>query len=230
MAYTSVAVENDRYCRGMKRLADALPIFASRMWEGRYPPGSPSHKHIPYAFKAYALMSIASAYDRIMWLDSSIVPIRSLDPIWEHASKYGVWISGNQDWETGKWWNNAQWTADSAYPDLFSIETEAARIVNREIPHVSAGAIAIDLSRPKGAEFLREYFRLASETQAFVGPARNTPETPCGPPSTLGHRHDQTAASVIAWRLGIPLTEPPKFLAYKGRETEETILLVDGDY
>jgi len=48
-----------------------------------------------------------------------------------------------------------------------------------------------------------------------------------------GHRHDQTAASVIAWRLGFELTNPPNIFAY-GRageaHDERTILLADGSY
>jgi hypothetical protein len=46
----------------------------------------------------------------------------------------------------------------------------------------------------------------------------------------LGHRWDQTVASVLAWRLGMTFTDPPKFFAYKGAETAETLLVADGAY
>ena len=61
-------------------------------------------------------------------------------------------------------------------------------------------------------------------------PWRNTPETPCGDAGVLGHRHDQTALSVIAWQQGLKLTNPPEIFAYKGCETAETILIADGAY
>ena len=56
---------------------------------------------------------------------------------------------------------------------------------------------------------------------------------PCGIPGpldVLGHRHDQTALSVIAWRLGCVLDAPPDTFAYKGGENEKTILIADGAY
>ena len=69
--------------------------------------------------------------------------------------------------------------------------------------------------------------------QRQVGPWRNDATTPCGGPDVLGHRHDQTALSVIAARAGCKLTEPPEFFAY-GKHTEavdpRVILLADGAY
>ena len=93
-----------------------------------------------------------------------------------------------------------------------------------------------------GQDFLAEYFRLAKETKAFCGPGINgklwkeaNPRCyPCGPADVRGHRHDQTAASVIAWRLGMKLTNPPDVFAYgkagDSNHDPRTILLADGDY
>ena len=52
-------------------------------------------------------------------------------------------------------------------------------------------------------------------------------EPPQGP-DVLGHRHDQTALSVIAWRLGVQLTNCPRWFSYAGGETEETCLIAKG--
>jgi len=112
------------------------------------------------------------------------------------------------------------------------------RKINRRIKHVVATGFALDVQHPTGAQFLIEYLRLA-KTNAFKGPwwnfngerpdyAKSAGAAPCGPPECLGHRHDQTAASVIAWRLGIPLTQSPKFFTYDGHQTEETILIAKG--
>ena len=168
----------------------------------------------------------------LLWCDASVVAIRPLAPLWKHIEQHGYWFSRNCTW------SNYTWTADSAYPELFpEFFIEDARRTNAKIPHVIATAFGISTAHPKGAAFLHQYFRYASETRAFCGPWSNGPlyhdnprQAPCGPPDVLGHRHDQTAASVIAWRLGMQLTDMPDIMAIKGSETDKTILVLDGDY
>lgn len=228
--------DTPRYQRGMERLRDSLlkqdPDLVTMMYRQRET-FWPSHQEKPYAFKAYALQSAGHlGFDTLIWADSCILPIRSLEPLWQKIETEGYWIARNG-------WTNYQWTADSAYPDLFGPDKvhgrdmDRLRQINKEIPHVVATSFGISLQHARGREFLAEYFRLASETNAFCGPWKNTPETPCGPPDVLGHRHDQTAASVIAWRLGMQLTDCPEIFAY-GRADQEhdprTIILADGSF
>lgn len=239
MTRAVVCVATGRYTKGLNRLASAYscdPMIAD--WMCRWsilPVEWPTHQEKPYAFKAYALMdSVQKGAHAVLWCDASILPIRSLEPLWEKIEREGYWIARNG-------WNNYQWTADRAYQDLFSgLKDEHrtsnvdwfvhAREINKRIPHVVATSFGLNVKHPIGKAFLHEYFRLASETRAFCGPWKNTQQTPCGPPDVLGHRHDQTAASVIAWRLGMRLTDCPLIFSYKGGETEDTILVADGAY
>lgn len=234
----------ERYLRGLQRLERATreePPFGV----GRYFWGAlghpitkewPSHQQIPYGFKAYALkLAAEQGYDLLLWADASILPIRSLEPLWERIERNGYWMSINGDW------GNHQWTCDAAYPDLFPNDTmEVARAVNGHIPHVVATTFGLNVKSEIGKTFLDEYYRLASETKAFCGPwwnsngeredyRKNAGAAPCGPPECLGHRHDQVAASVIAWRLGMVLDQS-KLFTYRGEENEETILLADGAF
>lgn len=227
--------DTPRYQRGMDRLRLAMNaqcISAQHCWSEYYF-GWPTHQEKPYAFKAYALKASQDAgYGTLLWADSCILPIADMEPLWQKIETDGYWIARNG-------WNNYQWTADSAYPDLFpgSLETvpllAARRFVNKKIPHVVATSFGISLKHAIGREFLAEYYRMASETNAFCGPWTNTPNTPCGPADVLGHRHDQTAASVIAWRLGMRLTDCPEIFAY-GKQGDQhdprTILIADGSY
>ena len=234
------------YIKGQERLTEALALLGEeyQVWRDKLPPGSPAHAETPYAFKAWALEAARlSGHTLMLWADASIVPIAPLDPIWKHAEQHGVWLADNG-------WNNAQWTCDAAYLDLFAQDfkntdlreawtsLDYLRAVNRKIKHVVATAFAVDISHRTGAQFFMQYLNLA-KTDAFKGPwwnsngerpvyASKAGAAPCGPPECLGHRHDQTAASVIAWRLGIPLTQCPKFFAYDGRESDETILVARG--
>jgi hypothetical protein len=250
-AVVSVAT-TEQYRRGLRRLAEKLPELGAigateqhcravtRQLTDGLPPGWPTHEEKPYAFKSYALHAASKIFDCLVWCDASVVPIRSLEPLWERIERYGYWMSRSG-------WNNYQWTADSAYPDLFPIQTEISsidwRALNHKIPHVVAGAFGLNVRHELGRAFLDEYYRLASTTRAFCGPwiNANRPEyagmphtarlAPCGPPDVLGHRHDASCASVIAWRLGFELTEPPDIFSYgKASEPqdERTILLADG--
>ena len=225
--------------KGMARLELSKLIFLDSefmAWD-REPFGCPPHKERPYAFKAYAMeCGLRNGADLILYCDSSIVPIRSMEPLWEQIERDGYLIINNG-------FSNYTWTADSAYKHLFPSHTlEDARELNKNIPHVVAGVIGLNLRSEIGAAFLKEYYRLASETDAFCGPWTNanagpTPMVrydgvrcaPCGPPDVLGHRHDQSAASVIAWRLGMKLTDPPIPFAYARTREDGTVHSEDQD-
>jgi len=261
MSRIVVNVATDSWVRGQVRLTQAMLQFGQRVlpWSNCLPPGCPPHRTAgllagladqcrPYAFKAYALQeAVKQGHATLLWCDASIVPIRSLTPLWERIERDGYWISRNG-------WDNSEWTADSAYPDLFpGVPIEEARAINKMIPHVVGTAFGIDVNHAIGKRFLHEYFRLASTTRAFCGPWQNSdaprvaqrnedrPAAPCGPPTTLGHRHDQTAASVIAWRLEMQLTDGPSVFSYTqqrnadgrpaldpGLYRDDTILLAAG--
>lgn len=226
-----VNVSTGHYVAGQQRLRASLdPATEFICWTDALPPGSPPHQEIPYAFKAFA---IAAAHERglryVLWADASINPIRPLDTLWALIEQQGYWISNNG-------WDNGEWTWPDAYADL---DIEPAR--NWGIPHVVATAFGLDLRHPTGAAFFAEYLRL-SKTRAFCGPWFNrrhpayarhglSPQTgECDDVRVRGHRHDQTAASVIAHRLGMRLTDPPRWIAYHPHETAETVLSVDARF
>lgn len=245
MSRIVISVATDSWIRMQDRLVREMTRFGEQCmgWRQKLPPGSPPHREAgicaatnvdairPYAFKAYALKAAeASGHTSLLWCDSSVCPIKPLAPLWERIERDGYWMCENG-------WRNDEWTADSAYPDLFPpLPLEDARKVNRRVPHVVATTFGLSLEHPLGCAFLDEYFRLASETRAFCGPWQNTnhpdaaginhghPRGPCGPPHVRGHRHDQSAASVIAWRLGFVLDSPPAWFAYSN-PVESTILM-----
>ena len=248
-----VNVASDSWVKGQERLTAKLAEFGEDyvIWRDALPEGCPPHRTrgklgaptgcVPYAFKPYALnWASLQGYTSLLWCDACILPIQPLGGLWAKIEEDGIWFARNG-------YMNYEWTADSAYADLFHEKEleinglEACKAMNRTIPHVVATAFGLDLRKPVARNFLTEYLRLA-QTKAFCGPWQNSnaPNVagrnadrvagPCGPPDVSGHRHDQTAASVIAWRLGVHLTDPPKWFAYKGGEDETTVLLADGVY
>lgn len=206
-----VNVATGRYVRGQSRLVDSFPGF-KRIWTDTVPEGCPTHEDVPYAFKAFALKQVADSgnYDLLLWADASIVPgPASLDLIWERLETVGYWISKNG-------YRNSEWTALSSLQYLGVTAAE-----NDQIEHVVATAFGLNLKMEIGRKFLEEYYRLAN-TEAFCGPWRGG--------IGVQHRHDQTAASVIAYKLGMELTNPPEWFAYRGGEMEKTVLVAAGAY
>lgn len=228
---TVVTVATGPYIKGQQRLLAEVvrQDYNYKHWSGSLPGGSPAHKDVPYAFKAFAMKAAAAEQDgentTLLWCDSCMIPIRSMEPIWEQIESDGYFVMNNG-------FSNYEWTADSAYKDLFPRLTyDCACRLNREISHVVGGLVGLDLTKDVGQKFLAEWYRLASETKAFCGPWINA-NAACGPPDVRGHRHDQTALSVIAWSLDCKLTDPP-IMSY-GRpddpQDKRTIILADGSY
>jgi hypothetical protein len=245
-----VSVATGPFVRGLDRLTEWCAAHDTEYvtWRGRLPNGAPSHADVPYAFKPFAMNAAAVEATTLLWCDSCMIPIKPLDPVWEQIERDGYLVFNNG-------YSNYEWTADSAYPDLFADvyrdlpahfdKLDATRNMNRNIKHVVGGLIGLDLTQQIGKDFLAEWYRLA-KTRAFCGPWINSnyPHTvsprprsgwaPCGPPDVRGHRHDQSALSVIAWRLGCKLTEAPNLFSYAQLNVlppdPRTVILADGGY
>jgi hypothetical protein len=233
-----VNVATGHYVRGQERLTETLAKMGEDyfVWRDRLPVGSPEHRERPYAFKAFAMGAAeAGGATTLLWADACILPIRPLGPLWELIERQGYWIGNNG-------FTNYEWTADSAYSPLFGRDDAPARELNKQIKHVVATTFGVNLKHPTGRRIFDEYFNLAAYTGAFCGPWVNREpltgcwlgtderEGGCGPTDVRGHRHDQTALSVIAWRHFCKLTNSPEIFSYDGGETEKTILVANSRY
>lgn len=146
------------YRGGLSRLAGTIEPVVRFCGHADTPVDWPTHEQVQYGFKAYALKEAMDlGADLLLWCDASILPVRSLEPLWQRIEQEGYWFSRNG-------WTNYEWTADSAYPDLFGgwytplpgySQYEGAAETNRTIEHVVA-----DVLRPK---------RKASQRESFLG-------------------------------------------------------------
>lgn len=199
------------------RLNQKLQEFGNceiKLWSEPLPKHWTPHTEVPYRFKMHALTSVDG--DLVLWLDSSILPLRSLEPVWREIEERGYFLPANP----GMW--NYEWTAESAYCGLFPYTPiHEAMAQNKKIPHCSSAAFGFNLAHPMGGAAYKKFCDLA-RTRVFCGPWANSngPDrdryeaeylkalyttAPCGPPDVRGHRHDQTALSVIAYRVGMVL-------------------------
>ena len=212
-----VTVGTGKYQDNLARLLTFPVITCQAVFDwSTYPRFWPPHSEIPYAFKYFALQyAIDNRADVLLWLDSSIVPIQSLEPIWEHIEREGYWIPRNApQWTTG------DWCSDAALPLLGITREESFGI-----PHAAATAFGFDIKKLVARKFFLAFLD-AMASGSFKGPWTNYNHEASNDYRVFGHRHDQTAISVIAHKLRMTLTPQPKFFSDSLGETEETILTV----
>lgn len=193
----------ERFKQGFQTHSPHSVVYA---WVNNFPPGSPSHDDSPYAFKVYAIKeAVRRGATTVLWADSSVHPVQNLEPLWRRIETDGYWLPDNRsDPEHDR--TCGEWTCDSALEPLGITRQEAFNI-----PQITATTFGLDFRHKIAVDFLQEWERL-EKAGAFKGPWINTNHEASDDDCVLGHRHDQTAASVIAHRLGMKLTKQPMFL------------------
>ena len=222
----NVSSGNPRYLANQARLIRQLSAIGEQadqlFWKDSMPSGSPSQQETPYAFKAYAILdAIKQGFDTLLWMDSSIVPVRKLAPLWELVEQKGYWFSANPGYGHAfvDPMSCGEVTCDSALAPLAITREELF-----SVPHVIATAFGLDLRFPIAQEFFRQFMVYAQDGRAFRGPYRNASKEASSDPRVRGHLHDQTVASVIAYRLGMRLTRSPKWIVDGVSPTQDTFL------
>lgn len=179
----------DRQRKAMQLTRQSCAYLSYRQ---EYPPQSPTHQQVMYAFKAYALKEAErQGYRQLLWIDAAVWPIRSLDGVFQQITERGYLFIKNG-------WNTGVWCCDSALEPL-----GLTRENSFTYPHLMSCAFGLNLDYGPAKEFLDEFYRLAVDGKAFNGNHRNDQHQCSQDSRVLGHRHDQTVASVLAWRLGM---------------------------
>lgn len=184
------------YSRGQQRLKKS---FLDNGYDGDFlfligekALNCPKHSKIPYAFKAHIFYrAFEQGYDMVLWADASIYLQQDASKVFDIIEEKGYWLMRNG-------WLSGEWCADTALAPLGITREESFTY-----PHIMASVIGLDLRQPVCVKFLKEYYERANDGITFVGAWRNRHNEVSNDPRVLGHRHDQTAASIIAWRLGM---------------------------
>lgn len=181
------------YPRGQARLLQSLDDvgFPGRRFafQSEAEVGAPPHRERPYAFKINALKRAHEAgCNLVVWADAACWAVKPLDPLFEYIEREGYvfYYDG---------WNVAQWSTDAAL-QFFGITRDEAE----KMDVVTACSFGLNLDNPTAAEFLR---RWDASQPSFPGSWTNDQHQCSQDPRCLGHRHDQTAASIIVNQLGM---------------------------
>jgi hypothetical protein len=69
--------------------------------------GCRPHSEIPYQFKPYAIQkAIDLGYELILWCDSPVVAIKSIQTVFDHIEKFGYLFFDNIGHPLGRWTND----------------------------------------------------------------------------------------------------------------------------
>lgn len=213
------------HARGVDRLAHSLKDVGADTalapvdllaWCGEYPPGSPSHQEMPYAFKVHAVKAARDrGYRQVFWLDSAIWAIRPVQPLFIELAQRGYCL-----WNGA--WSIGQWATDDALK-----VTGRNRDRALTVPLTLGGACGFDFDHPIARELFDRWFAHAQDG-SFRG-AWDNKDGSCSPdPRVLGHRHDMTMLSHVAQDMQL-YHHPSDFMfeyAPKDRPPHETTILL----
>lgn len=214
------------------RLEKSIGEEKLAVWRDTLPLGAPADHEAPilaYCAKPWAMRSAWQAgADLLLWLDAACMAIKPLDTLWDHIAEKGYYCQDNG-------WNTGEWCADHALATL-GVKREEVMVM----PEISTMALGLDMRREDCRSFLEEWCRLAADGKTFVGAHTNDigPAAARGvayrsvahvsdDPRVMGHRHDQTAASVLAHRRCWWRTPRPYFVGYASEPTNDSTLILN---
>lgn len=185
-AYAPIA---DGLLASLRRFRTEADVFCFKdLAEIRAPP----HAEHPYAFKLYAIEYVRSrGYSIVIWCDSCLRAVRSPAEFAREIEKVGVYLQEDELW-VGNWCNDRTL-------NYFGVTRDEAV----KIPAIYACMMGFDFRTPIATRFFEEWER-AYIKGMFKGRWDNKEHTESQDDRCRGHRHDQSCAGLIAWKLGIP--------------------------
>lgn len=220
------------YPRGVARMIQEFnrvsPGIELQAWVNTLPPGTPriveaGYDYTGYAAKPWALKyALDSGADVALLLDAAFYPIRSIHPLLDHIAEHGYYLCKNG-------YKAGEWISDRAL-GYFGLPRDNAL----NIEEVSSYAVGFNWHHPEVICCARDWAEdavhdvIAGTHTATGQDGRNVGHVSVDK-RVRGHRHDQSSLSILANLYGLTdLTERPKFTAYRGHESEETVLVNEG--
>jgi hypothetical protein len=165
-------------------------------WEKDFPIGSPTEQQAHGAFKPFCFYDAAKAgHNLVLWFDASIRVKQRIEPLFEIIREKGYLICQEKN-------TVGEYCTDAALKTLAVTREEVFQMQS-----CRSGVLGLNLSNQRSAEFLRQWRDRALDGITFPGPkwsgVLGWPRTASDDPRVKGHRCDQTAASVIALKLGM---------------------------
>jgi len=174
-----------------------------------FPEGCPTHLESPWGFKPWCFQqALSRGYDLALWLDTSVVPV-NIDLIFKKiAEKGSYFVRAKHQTQINRMAGEA--CSDHAL-EAMGLKREQALT----IPQISAARIGLNLHNDKSLKFLAAWQHRSMDGVSFKGyrgcPTpiayssvySNEDEFASSDSRVIGHRHDQTIASILVNDLNI---------------------------
>lgn len=184
-----VNLATDKYTNSRKRMRESISQFwngDTMFFENESEVGAPLHKDCPYGFKVYTIeKAIASGYDQILWIDSSVYAIKDLTPVFDDIEQNGM-IFQDAGHILRTWTNDR--TLD--YFGISSEEAEGIRMIG------NAGFLGFDFTNDTAKRFL-EWWKQSMLDGMFNDSGQE--------PTQKFKRHtwDMSCSSSIVYKMGL---------------------------
>jgi len=231
----SLGIGKEVYTSSLMRLVESLRRVKFDgdflFWDEKFPEGCPPHFDAPFAFKAYCFYEANRlGYTQILWIDSTCVAMRSLSPIFESMNQNGyVLFNNNYDQSLG------QWISDEAL--CFN---HLSREDAMTIPEIPCSVIGLDMNSGIASSFLKQWHEIMSDGVTAKGVTSeirdwdeyqeiswNRNNRISRDPRVRGHRHDQSAAGIVAHRLGmLPYSDYLKDIHYEAKPVKRNTIIL----
>jgi hypothetical protein len=206
MKHCIVNFSDWNFLSGQIRLAQSLKNFQYQgdvlLFNYFEQVGSKSHLEVPYQFKVYAIEKARQmGYDVVLYCDSSLFAIKDVMPVINYVIEKGYLME------------YCGFNAGQFSTDLCLSEFNLTRDEAMNIPLHSAGFTGLNFQNELATNFFDEWLISAKEENSFLGDWNNNEKKCSLDERCLGHRHDQTTASIIAHKLGMERINPT-FMQY----------------
>ena len=206
IAYASF---NKNYPRGLKRLVEFVKnsdfkghiIYRLGGWPD-IAGGSLVLAHVPYAFKVSMFKEVQSmGFKRAFWLDTAILPVVSLNDIFDKIKENGYFAMGNSHY-IGPYINPMVLNA-------FGITADQADT----IPSCSAGIFGVDFTTEAGSSLIKYWYQAALNKVAFFSP-----------------RPEQNVLSILLHSLNLNLCPIERLAHNRAQINDKTLLLIEREF
>lgn len=206
----------ENYVVGQSRLWSALDKVGytggRTFFTEKYPAGCPTHQQHPYAFK-YSIMQnvFDGGADLVFWLDASVVPLKSIDPLWDIIQSRGLLAFQNPGCMEN------QFTSKDCLDVLGCSLEDASKICQ-----INGGIVGYNRHNTEAMDIFQKMRQLSTNPKAFKGGSNTSTD-----PKYVAHRHDQSCLSYLLWKHKIQV-EPFEALRYSNCLLPQTILELRG--
>ena len=120
---------------------------------------------VPYSFKIFAMVdAFKQGFSNVLWIDSSCLPLKNIDPLFDIIEKDGGFFEWNFMKEIIQKYNWDQLLFPSTHKILYRLN-KIDVLTGR---YICARFMGIKMNSPEGRSFVKEYYKMVRHNDAFL--------------------------------------------------------------